>query len=99
MLSFFGQANYNYKHRYLLSFTFRADGSTKFAPGHQWGYFPSISGAWVVSEEPWWNKKFMNQFKIRASYGLAGNNDIGDDLWRYQYSINANGGPSWGEST
>ena len=99
MLSFFGQANYNFAHKYLVSLTMRADGSTKFAPGHQWGYFPSVSGAWVVSEEPWWNKNLMSNFKIRASYGLAGNNDIGDDLWRYQYSINANGGPSWGENT
>jgi len=99
MLSFFGQVNYNYKHKYLLSFTFRADGSTKFAPGHQWGYFPSISGAWVVSEEPWWNKNIASQFKIRAAFGLAGNNDIGDDLWRYTYSINSNGGPSWDEQT
>ncbi|MDT3386858.1 MAG: SusC/RagA family TonB-linked outer membrane protein, partial [Bacteroidota bacterium] len=49
--SFFGQANWNYVHRYLFSATFRADGSTKFAPGKQWGYFPSLSGAWVVSEE------------------------------------------------
>uniref|UniRef100_UPI003D0F0A2C SusC/RagA family TonB-linked outer membrane protein n=1 Tax=Candidatus Proelusimicrobium excrementi TaxID=3416222 RepID=UPI003D0F0A2C len=49
--SFFGQVNYNWKHRYLLSGTFRADGSTKFAlGGNQWGYFPSISGAWVISE-------------------------------------------------
>ena len=47
--SFFGQASYNYDHKYLLSVTFRADGSTKFAPGEQWGYFPSISGAWVLS--------------------------------------------------
>ena len=46
MLSFFGQANYNYKHKYLVSLTFRADGSTKYAPGEQRGYFPSISGAW-----------------------------------------------------
>ena len=98
MLSFFGQANYNYKHIYLLSVTMRADGSTKFAPGHQWGYFPSISGAWVLSEESWWNKSLFNTFKIRAAYGLAGNNDIGDDRWRYQYAINSTGGPSWGES-
>lgn len=49
--SFFGQASYNYNHKYLLSLTMRADGSTKFAPGNQWGYFPSISGAWVLSEE------------------------------------------------
>ena len=99
MLSFFGQANYNYKHKYLLSFTFRADGSTKFAPGHQWGYFPSVSGAWVVSEEPWFKNPIMSQLKIRAAYGLAGNNDIGDDLWRYVYSINSDGGPSFGETT
>ena len=99
MLSFFGQANYNYKHRYLISATMRADGSTKFAPGHQWGYFPSISGAWVISEEPWFNKNVVSQLKIRAAYGLAGNNDIGDDRWRYEYSIESKGGPSWGEGT
>lgn len=98
MASFFGQANYNYKHRYLLSATMRADGSTRFAPGHQWGYFPSISGAWVLSEEPWWNKSVVDNLKIRAAFGLSGNNNIGDDRWRYQYSINGSGGPSWGES-
>ncbi|MCQ2221988.1 MAG: SusC/RagA family TonB-linked outer membrane protein, partial [Prevotella sp.] len=49
--SFFGQANYNYDHRYLFSVTMRADGSTKFAPGYQWGYFPSVSGAWVINKE------------------------------------------------
>lgn len=48
--SYFGQINYNYMHKYLLSGTMRADGSTRFAPGNQWGYFPSISGAWVISE-------------------------------------------------
>lgn len=53
--SFFGQASYNYNHKYLLSLTMRADGSTKFAPGNQWGYFPSISGAWVLSEENFLN--------------------------------------------
>ncbi len=97
--SYFGQASYNYKHRYLLSATFRADGSTRFAPGKQWGYFPSISGAWVLSEEDWWNKDVIDNFKLRAAVGLSGNNDIGDDRWRYQYSIYPNGGPSWGENT
>lgn len=97
--SYFGQANYNYKHRYLLSLTMRADGSSRFAPGHQWGYFPSVSGAWVLSEEPWWSLSAIDNFKLRAAYGLSGNNNIGDDRWRYQYSINANGGPSWGENT
>ncbi|MCD8260129.1 MAG: TonB-dependent receptor [Bacteroides sp.] len=51
MLSFFGQLSYNYAHKYLIAGTFRADGSTKFAPGHQWGYFPSVSAGWVISEE------------------------------------------------
>lgn len=100
MLSFFGQANYNYKHKYLLSLTMRADGSTKFAPGNQWGYFPSVSGAWVISDEAFMkNVKWLSQMKLRAAFGLAGNNDIGDDRWRYVYSINSNGGPSWNEQT
>nr|WP_277821311.1 TonB-dependent receptor [Palleniella muris] len=97
--SFFGQANYNYKHRYLLSATLRADGSTKFAPGNQWGYFPSVSGAWTISEESWWKVKWMNQLKIRAAFGLTGNNGINDDLWRQLYAIQSTGGPGFGEMT
>ena len=98
--SFFGQANYNYKHRYLLSATFRADGSTKFAPGYQWGYFPSVSGAWVVSEEPFMkNVDWISQLKIRAAIGLVGNNNIANDMWRILYSINSTGGPGFGEQT
>ena len=57
--SYFGQANYNYNRKYFLSLTYRADGSTKFAPGSQWGYFPAISGAWVIS-----NEKFMSQSRL-----------------------------------
>lgn len=97
--SFFGQVNYNWKHRYLLSGTFRADGSTKFAPGNQWGYFPSISGAWVISEEPWFEADWMNQLKIRAAFGLTGNNRVSDDLWRPLYAITSTGGPGFGEKT
>ena len=98
--SFFGQANYNFIHRYLLSATFRADGSTKFAPGNQWGYFPSISGAWVVSEEPFMkNVDWISQLKLRAALGLSGNNRISNDMWRVLYSINSTGGPGFGEST
>ena len=100
-LSVFAQANYNFKHKYLLSATFRADASTIFAPGHQWGYFPSISGAWVISEESFMEdyKSWLSQLKLRAAIGLAGNNDIGLDRWRYYYSITSTGGPSWNEST
>ena len=99
-LSFFGQANYNYNHKYLLSLTFRADGSTKFAPGRQWGYFPSVSGAWVISEEPFMQRQSLfSNLKLRASIGLAGNNNISDDLWRFLYTVQSTGGPGFGEAT
>ena len=98
--SFFGQANYNYDHKYLLSFALRADGSTKFAPGNQWGYFPSISGAWVMSEEKFMKDvEWISNLKIRLAYGLAGNNRIDNDLWRQLYTINSTGGPGFGEAT
>ena len=97
--SFFGQANWNYVHRYLFSATFRADGSTKFAPGKQWGYFPSLSGAWVVSEEPWMKDvKWIDNWKVRASWGTSGNNNISDDMWRYLYGVQTTGGPGFGEN-
>lgn len=100
MASFFGQANYNFNHKYLVSATFRADGSTKFAPGKQWGYFPAVSGAWVLSEEPFMkNIKWISQLKIRAAYGLSGNNSISNDMWRQLYAINSTGGPGFGEVT
>ena len=98
--SFFGQVNYNFDHKYLLSGTFRADGSTKFAPGNQWGYFPSISGAWVMSEEKFMkNVKWIDMLKIRAAFGLSGNNRIDNDMWRQLYAINTTGGPGFGETT
>ena len=98
--SFFGQVSYNYQHKYLISGTFRADGSTKFAPGNQWGYFPSISGAWVINKEKFLKDvKWIDQLKLRAAFGLAGNNNIDNDLWRYLYTTNATGGPAFGEAT
>ena len=96
--SFFGQVSYNWKHRYLASATLRADGSTKFAPGNQWGWFPSISGAWVISDEPFMkNVKWIDNLKLRAAFGLAGNNNIDSDLWRYRYTVSTEGGPGFGE--
>lgn len=100
MASFFGQANYNWKHKYLASFTMRADGSSKFAPGYQWGYFPSVSGAWVISQEKFMKDvKWVDNLKLRAAIGLAGNNNISDNLWRDLYAINPNGGPAFGETS
>lgn len=79
MISYFGRASYDYKHRYIVSGTFRADASSRFAPGNQWGFFPAGSLAWIVSEEPFWNsaKTGMDTFKIRTSLGQTGNNGIG----------------------
>ena len=79
LISYFGRVNYNYDDRYIVSATLRADGSSKFAEGNRWGYFPAASAAWVISEEPFWNaeKSKMNTFKFRASYGQTGNNGIG----------------------
>lgn len=100
MASFFGQASYNFAHKYLLSLTMRADGSSKFAPGNQWGYFPSIAGGWVVSEENFMKDfEWINQLKLRAAVGVSGNNNIDNDMWRYLYSINSTGGPGFGEAT
>lgn len=100
MASFFGQVAYNYDHKYLLSFTFRADGSTKFAPGHQWGYFPSAAGAWDLKREKFLKDvKWIDQLKFRVAYGLAGNNNIDDDMWRYLYTTSNTGGPGFGETT
>lgn len=78
LLSFFARANYDYQGRYLVSATFRADGSSKFAPGKQWGYFPSVSAAWRISDESFLeeSKEWLSNLKLRLSYGMAGNNDI-----------------------
>ncbi|MCJ7821145.1 MAG: SusC/RagA family TonB-linked outer membrane protein, partial [Bacteroidales bacterium] len=78
LLSFFGRANYDYKGRYLISATFRADGSSKFAKGNQWGYFPSAAIAWRISEENFMKgiSSVLNNLKVRFSYGTAGNNNI-----------------------
>ena len=94
--SFFGQVSYNFDHKYLISATFRADGSSKFSPGNQWGYFPSVSGAWVVNKEKFLKDvKWIDQLKIRAAFGLAGNNNISDDLWRFLYATTNAGGPEF----
>ncbi len=78
LLSFFARANYNYKDKYLLSATFRADGSSKFSEGNRWGYFPSAAVAWRISSEPFMKKtnKWLDDLKLRLSYGTAGNNNI-----------------------
>ena len=78
LLSFFTRLNYDWKHRVSLGATLRADGSSKFARGNRWGFFPSAAVSWTVSNEPWMqqNSGWLDQLKLRYSFGTAGNNNI-----------------------
>ncbi len=78
LLSFFARVNYDFSDKYLLSATFRADGSSKFGKDNKWGYFPAVSAAWRLSEETFVkNLNLFSDLKLRVGYGLAGNNRIG----------------------
>ena len=86
LLSFFGKAYYSYKDKYLAEVGIRRDGSSLFGDGHKWGNFPSVAVGWNVNREPWMqNARFIDNFKIRASYGMLGNNNVA--LYRYQTII------------
>lgn len=90
LLSFFGRANYSMGDKYLATVTMRADGSSKFATGQQWGYFPSGSLAWRFSQEKFMESlKFINDGKFRVSYGVAGNNRIADFLYAQLFNTTA----------
>ena len=80
IVSAFLRANYTFDERYLLTATLRADGSSKFAKGHQWGVFPSASVAWRISEESFWKEK-------RVGYGTTGNNGVGSFSYRTNVSL------------
>ena len=77
LVSYYGRINYSYDSRYLLTATFRRDGSSRFAKNHRWGTFPSVALAWRVSGEDFFSgiAHVMNDFKIRASYGVTGQQD------------------------
>jgi TonB-dependent starch-binding outer membrane protein SusC len=87
--SFFGRTNYMYDDKYIASFTIRADGSSRFGENNQYGYFPSGSVAWRINKEDFFKVETISDFKIRASYGLTGNQEISSN-WRGTYSLNAN---------
>lgn len=84
LVSVFGRVSYNYKDRYMATVTVRGDGSSNFAPGHQWGCFPSVSAAWNICEEPFMESALdagFTYFKLRASWGENGNNKL--DAFQY----------------
>lgn len=88
-LSWFGRANYTLMDRYLFTATFRADGSTKFAPNNRWGYFPAAAVAWRISDEAFManTKDWLDNLKLRVSYGQSGADNINSNLWRDTWSI------------
>ena len=88
MLSFFTRANYDYKGRYYITATFRADGSSRFSKGNRWGFFPSVAAAWRIVDEPWMEpaQNVLSNLKLRLSYGTVGNNKVKLGFITQQYS-------------
>jgi TonB-linked SusC/RagA family outer membrane protein len=90
ILSYFTRLQYNYNDTYMGTFNMRADGSSKLAPGHRWGYFPSFSLAWRISNEPFMkNITWIDDFKLRGGWGKTGNQSgLGDYSYLASYNIN-----------
>lgn len=94
LVSFFGRVNYSFKDRYLLEGNLRYDGSSRFAKDNRWGLFPSVSAGWRISEEDFWkNSKAADVFdnlKLRLSYGVLGNQNIGTYPYQQVYDLGHN---------
>jgi TonB-linked SusC/RagA family outer membrane protein len=82
LLSNFLRAEYGFKYKYIFSAIIRRDGSSKFGPNNRFGYFPSFSGAWIASDESFFNSKSITFFKVRTSYGISGNDQIANFAYR-----------------
>ncbi|MBR6347253.1 MAG: TonB-dependent receptor [Bacteroidales bacterium] len=104
MLSFFTRVNYEYKHRYSIGATFRADASSKFS--NPWGFFPSAAVSWTISQEPFMfaARNWLDQLKLRYSFGTAGNNNIPGGMLSKEYASSSTtyistGGSYWAPKT
>ena len=104
LISFFGKANYTYDNRYLISFTARYDGSSRFGKNNRFAFFPSVSAGWRISQEKFMSgaSSWMDDLKIRASWGQTGNQDISSTarytLYESNYGVTESGGQSYGTS-
>jgi TonB-linked SusC/RagA family outer membrane protein len=98
MISGFGRLNYDYAGKYLLEANFRADASSRFAPDNRWGYFPSFSAAWRLSEEGFMDslRERLNSLKLRASWGLLGDQAANGDYYPYLNTYNLSGSYPFG---
>jgi len=100
LLSYLGRINYDYKSKYLLTLSARADGSSKFSANNKWGYFPSGAFAWKLSSESFMkNIKVINDAKLRVSYGLVGNNRVDDYPYQDQLTQAVDASYSWNNAT
>jgi TonB-linked SusC/RagA family outer membrane protein len=98
-MSYFGRANYNFKRKYFVEFVLRNDWSTKFGKNYRYGFFPALSGAWVISDEKFFRLPKVSSTKIRVAYGKSGNANIDNYLFLSQWkpsnaSPSYNGNPS-----
>ncbi|WP_233524377.1 SusC/RagA family TonB-linked outer membrane protein [Mucilaginibacter conchicola] len=94
-LTLAGRATYSFKSRYFLEFNFGYNGTERFSAKHRFGFFPTIGGSWIVSDEKFWGDKlyqFVSRLKLRASYGTVGNDQIGNQRFFYLSDVNLNGG-------
>jgi len=90
-----GRATYSYLSRYFLEFNFGYNGTERFSADHRFGFFPTIGASWIVSDEKFWENNLadiIQRFKLRASYGTVGNDDIGSQRFYYISNVNLNGG-------
>lgn len=95
-LGFSGRAGYSYNNKYFFEFNFGYNGSERFAANHRWGFFPTVGAGWVVSNEKFWGEgisKVVTRLKLRGSYGMVGNDNIGNQRFFYLSSVQPNGGP------
>ena len=89
------RGQYDFDNRFFFSASFRRDASSRFHPDHRWGNFWSVSGAWLLNKESWFNATWVDELKIKASYGSQGNDQISDFLYMDRYSIANDGTDKW----
>jgi TonB-dependent starch-binding outer membrane protein SusC len=93
--SFFGRVNYSYDSKYLLTVTFRADGSSKFGENNKYGYFPSFALGWNITQEDFFNSSIINNLKLRASWGQTGNQDIPSKITKQSFTESRGGSDTY----
>lgn len=92
-----GRLTYSFKNRYFLEGNFGYNGSERFSANHRFGFFPTIGGGWIVSNEDFWKSSVINRLKLRGSFGVVGNDAVGSQRFFYTGEVNLNGGGNYAE--